>query len=219
MTSTRYPQFCALARAAEVLGERWTLLIIRELLLGPKRFGELSEKLEGVSPTLLTSRLNNLVDNGVVRRSQLPAPYNVPVYELTKIGERLRPAIRELIRWGGHFMFPMQSGDRFDPDWTLLGLEAILRREPTRAHRIVLRVRHGEGTASFVVSGGPDGARIEKGDGPGGAAIEASFDFLLKIAAGALSVDDAIAKRLVRIEGSPNVARGLPKLFDLKGRA
>jgi DNA-binding HxlR family transcriptional regulator len=219
MTATRYPQFCALARAAEVLGERWTLLIVRELLIGPKRFGELSERLDSVSPTLLTARLNNLVENGVVRRASLPAAHSASVYELTKLGERLRPAIHELIRWGGHFMFPMQAGDRFNPDWALLGLEAILRRDATRAHKIVLRVRHESGTASFLVSGGPDGARIEKSEGPGGAAIEAGFDVLLKIIAGALSLDDAVSKGLATVEGSLNVARALPKMFDLKGRS
>ena len=65
MSATRYTQFCALARAAEILGERWTLLIIRELLLGPKRFGDLSDRLDSVSPTVLTARLGALVDSGI----------------------------------------------------------------------------------------------------------------------------------------------------------
>ena len=67
MSNVHYPQFCALARAAELIGERWTLLIIRELLLGPKRFGDLLDHLDGVSPTLLTSRLTALIDSKVVR--------------------------------------------------------------------------------------------------------------------------------------------------------
>src|SRR6266581_2137117 len=72
MSNVHYPQFCALARAAELIGERWTLLIIRELLLGPKRFGDLLDHLDGVSPTLLTSRLTALIDSKVVRRITLP---------------------------------------------------------------------------------------------------------------------------------------------------
>src|SRR3990170_4910731 len=98
----RYSQFCALARAAEILGERWTLLIIRELLLRQKRFSDLSDRLSGVSPTVLTARLNALVEHGVVQRVTLPPPFNAQVYELTPIGLGLKPAIRELIRWGGH---------------------------------------------------------------------------------------------------------------------
>src|SRR2546423_254976 len=89
MTGTRYSQFCALARATEVLGERWTFLIIRELLLGPKRFSDLSQRLDGVSPTLLTARLGSLIESGVVRRTALPSPFNAQVYELTEVGRRL----------------------------------------------------------------------------------------------------------------------------------
>ncbi len=76
MSNLHYPQFCALARAAELIGERWTLLIIRELLLGPKRFGDLQEHLDGMSPTLLTTRLTALIDSNVVRRISLPRPVN-----------------------------------------------------------------------------------------------------------------------------------------------
>jgi len=101
MSGTRYNQFCALARAAEIIGERWTLLIIRELLLSPMRFGDLGARLDGISPALLTARLDALVENGIVRRATLPAPFKVQVYELTETGRAVQPAIRELIRWGG----------------------------------------------------------------------------------------------------------------------
>ena len=74
MSGTRYTQFCALARAAEIIGERWTLLIVRELLLGPTRFGDLAARLDGVSPALLTGRLNALMESGVIQRATLPAP-------------------------------------------------------------------------------------------------------------------------------------------------
>ncbi len=76
MSGTRYNQFCALARAAEIVGERWTLLIIRELLLAPMRFGDLRERLDDISPALLTDRLNALTEAGVVQRAALPAPFN-----------------------------------------------------------------------------------------------------------------------------------------------
>ena len=82
MSGTRYNQFCALARAAEIVGERWTLLIIRELLLSPMRFGDLGARLDGVSPALLTARLDILIENGIVRRASIlplsePAPTRV----------------------------------------------------------------------------------------------------------------------------------------------
>jgi DNA-binding HxlR family transcriptional regulator len=151
VTQTHYPQFCALARAAEIVGERWTLLIVRELLLGPKRFSDLVERLSGVSPTVLTGRLNALIESGVVRRAALPAPFNAQTYELTPVGLALKPAIRELIRWGGHFLFPPRPDDTFEPDSVLLGLDAITRQTPTPARTIALRVTQGGKSASFLV--------------------------------------------------------------------
>jgi DNA-binding HxlR family transcriptional regulator len=218
MSGTRYAQFCALARAAEVLGERWTLLIVRELLLGPKRFGDLTDRLDSVSPTVLTARLTALIESGVVQRATLPQPFNAQVYELTPIGLDLKPAIRELIRWGGHFLFPMRPDDEFEPDWVLLGLDAITRLTPTPARKVVLRVRHKAKSASFLVQGGASGTMIAKGEGPGGAAIEARFDTLLRIISTELPLEQAISDHLASVEGSLRVARVLPRLFDLRDR-
>src|ERR1700736_5306486 len=150
MSGARYNQFCALARAAEIIGERWTLLIIRELLLSPMRFGDLAARLDGISPALLTARLDTLVESGIVRRATLPAPFNAQVYELTEIGRAVQPAIRELIRWGGRFLFPLREGDRFEPDWALLALDAIARRTPTPVCRIGLRVAPQDRPPSLV---------------------------------------------------------------------
>jgi len=215
MSGIRYTQFCALARAAEIIGERWTLLILRELLLAPMRFGDLAARLDGVSPALLTGRLNELIENGVVRRATLPAPFNAQVYELTEVGRAIQPAIHELIRWGGRFLFPMRDDDSFEPDWVLLGLDAIARRTPTPACRIGLRIPHPNGAAAFVIEGGAEGTRLSKGELKEGAMIEARFDVLLQILAKQLSLDTAIANRQARIEGSERTLRKLPLLFDL----
>src|SRR5258707_11315206 len=123
MSGTRYNQFCALARAAEIVGERWTLLIIRELLLAPMRFGDLRERLDDISPALLTDRLNALMEAGVVQRAALPAPFNAQVYELTQTGPAIQPAIRELIRWGGRFFFSMRKGENFSPGSGFVALQ------------------------------------------------------------------------------------------------
>lgn len=219
MSGARYDQFCALARAAEIVGERWTLLIIRELLLGPKRFGDLAARLDGVSPTMLTSRLGALVEHGLVRRAVLPPPFNAQVYKLTPLGLAFRPAMRELIRWGGAFLFPMRDGESFEPEWALLALDAIAKRAASPAHRIVLRLRHGAKAASFVVSGGRSGTTIESGEGPGEAEIETGFPTLIRIVAGTLSVDTAAADGEARIEGPIGKLRALPRLFDLGERA
>jgi DNA-binding HxlR family transcriptional regulator len=215
MSGTRYAQFCALARAAEIVGERWTLLIIRELLLGPTRFGDLAARLNDVSPALLTGRLNALIEHGVVQRVTLPAPFNAQVYELTEVGRAIQPAIRELIRWGGRFLFPMRADDTFEPDWVLLALDAIAERAPTPQCCITLRVPHREVAAAFIIEGGPQGTRIAKGERAGAAEIEARFDFFLQILARQLSLGDAAEQRLVRLAGSVRTLRKLPQLFDL----
>ncbi|HLZ02977.1 MAG TPA: helix-turn-helix domain-containing protein [Bradyrhizobium sp.] len=215
MSGTRYAQFCALARAAEIIGERWTLLIIRELLLAPTRFGDLAARLNDVSPALLTGRLNALIDHGVVRRATLPAPYNAQVYELTEIGLAIQPAIRELIRWGGRFLFPMREDDVFEPDWVLLALDAIAERSPTPVCRITLRVPHAGGRAGFIIEGGSQGTRIARGELAEGAAIEARFDTFLQILTRDLSLEEAASKKQARLEGSERTLRKLPQLFDL----
>ncbi|MEU8824750.1 helix-turn-helix domain-containing protein [Streptomyces sp. NPDC048636] len=98
-TARTYGQMCPIARAMDVLGERWTLLIVRELLLGPKRFKDLVDALPALGPNRLTARLRGLEAAEVVRRSTLPPPAGVAVYELTERGEGLRDPLIGLGRW------------------------------------------------------------------------------------------------------------------------
>jgi DNA-binding HxlR family transcriptional regulator/putative sterol carrier protein len=95
-----YREFCPVARSLDVLGERWTLLIVRELLLGPKRFKDLMSTLPAMGANRLAARLKDLQDSGVLARRTLPAPAGAQVYELTPYGERLRPVIYALGAWG-----------------------------------------------------------------------------------------------------------------------
>lgn len=218
MSKLHYPQFCALARAAEIIGERWTLLIIRELLLGPKRFGDLLDHLDGMSPTLLTARLANLIECNIVRRIALPQPVNAQVYELTEIGRELQPAIRELIRWGGRFLFPPVPGDTFEPDWVLLGLDATAKRSPVPGINVGLLVTHDKKSAGFTVVGSDSGTTIQKGITDCKGVLEAPFDAVLQIIGKSVSLPDAIEAKRARVSGSINLVRKLPLLFDLAER-
>jgi len=217
--SNHYPQFCALARAAEIIGERWTLLIIRELLLGPKRFGDLLDHLDGMSPSLLTARLTALIDCNVVRRITLPRPVNAQLYELTEIGREVQPAIRQLIRWGGRFLFPPVPGDTFEPDWVLLGLEAIAKRTPVPAISVGLVVTHGKKSADFTVAGGERGTIVRKGMAGCKATLEGSFDAVLQIVGMSVRLQDAITANRAKVTGSLALVRRLPRLFDLAERS
>lgn len=120
-----YGQFCGLARALDRVGQRWTLLIVRELLLGPKRFTDLREGLPGVATNLLTDRLRQLQEEGLVRQRELPPPSSSAVYELTEAGEGLRPVVEALIRWGGRWMVAGAGDDVFRGGWLALALESL----------------------------------------------------------------------------------------------
>lgn len=113
-----YADLCGVARALDVLGERWALLVVRDLLLGPKRFTDLRTSLPGVSPDVLSQRLRELEAAGVVRRATLPPPAAARVYELTERGHELRPLVLELGRWGSRAAIPA--------DVDLLGVDSFV---------------------------------------------------------------------------------------------
>src|SRR5919106_2428034 len=102
MRSRTYGDPCGVARSLDLVGERWALLIVRELLLGPKRFNDLLTGLPGASPNVISQRLRDLVAQGVVERRDLGPPARVHLYDLTERGRELEPVLLLLGRWGGH---------------------------------------------------------------------------------------------------------------------
>jgi DNA-binding HxlR family transcriptional regulator len=106
-----YDQYCPIAEALDAVGERWTLLIARELLTGPQRFTDLRGGLPGIPPNLLSSRLRELEESGLVARRELPPPAARTVYELTEEGRGLEPTLRALARWGIRRLPPPDEGD------------------------------------------------------------------------------------------------------------
>ena len=113
-----YGDPCGIARALDVIGERWALLVVRELLLGPKRFTDLRAGLPNLGPDVLSQRLRELEQAGVVRRDQLPPPAGSRVYQLTDWGRELEPVVLGLGRWGSRAPFP--------PDHASLGVDALM---------------------------------------------------------------------------------------------
>lgn len=216
MSAFRYPQFCALARAAEVIGERWTLLIVRELLLGPKRFSDLLDRLPNISPSVLTERLARAEALGLVRRAELGPPVRVPVYELTDLGRGLRPAIFELIKWGAHFLRPQRRGDRFEPEWLGLVFSTYARRDASPPRAFGIRVRAGKREALLYVAGGPEGTVVQDQPGPTEAVITAAPEELLGIMSGAVDPLEAVQAGRARAEGEVAALRDLPRLFEVR---
>lgn len=212
----RYRQFCALARSAELLGERWTLLVIRELLLGPRRFTDLRAGLGGISSSVLAARLSAMERSGLVRGAELPPPAAARVYELTPAGEALRAAVHELIRWGGRFLFPPRRGDDFDPRWTLLALQACARRGRSPPRSFTVRAKNGRREAVVGVTGGPAGTRVTEGALPReDARVTGSFEALLAVIGGAVPPDRAIQDGLLEVTGDREAFRQLPEMFEI----
>jgi DNA-binding HxlR family transcriptional regulator len=108
-TARSYHDACPIGRSLDVVGERWALLVVRELLLGPQRFSDLRHALPGVSSNLLTDRLRELAAHGVVARRKLPPPAGAAVYELTDSGKELEPVLLALGQWGSRMPRPEPS--------------------------------------------------------------------------------------------------------------
>src|SRR6266704_515859 len=115
-----YEQACAIARALDVVGERWSLLLVRELTLGPRRYRDLAAGLPGIPSNVLAARLKDLQAAGVVVRRTLPAPTDVAVYELTGAGRALQPALKELLAWGQRYTPEPAPDDAVQPSWAML---------------------------------------------------------------------------------------------------
>jgi DNA-binding HxlR family transcriptional regulator len=118
----RYGQFCSVARALDVLGDRWAMLVVRELLLGPKRYTDLLDVLPGVGTNVLAVRLRELEESGIIAREKLPPPAASTVYVLTNDGAALRPVIDELARWGLRLMDRPQRGEALRSSWLVYSL-------------------------------------------------------------------------------------------------
>jgi DNA-binding HxlR family transcriptional regulator len=123
-TMRTYGDRCGVARALDVIGERWALLVVRELVLGPKRFSDLRAGLRGVAPDVLSQRLRELEAAGVLRRATLPPPSGARVYELTEWGQELEPLVLGLGRWGSRAPFPAAEAE-LGPDAFVIALKTL----------------------------------------------------------------------------------------------
>jgi DNA-binding HxlR family transcriptional regulator len=121
-TPRSYNQFCALAKALDIVGERWTLLIARELLSGPKRFKDLFDSLPGIGTNLLSTRMKEMERHGLVARAKLPPPAASAVYELTERGRELGSVLGALTQWGFALLGQPEPGEFFQPRWIMQAL-------------------------------------------------------------------------------------------------
>ena len=207
MSRRRYGQFCPLAKALDVLGERWTLLVVRELLAGPKRYTDLRAGLPGLATDLLAARLRELQQAGVIGRRVVPPPTPATVYELTERGLALRPVIRELSRWGRPLLLD-PADDRLPDSALLLGLEVAFR--PDAAAGL-------DETFDIEVDGKQVAVRIQGGtvDVTPGSAGEHAAVRIITDRQGFIDLARGHLADRVHIEGDADALARLQRVFSL----
>jgi DNA-binding HxlR family transcriptional regulator len=203
-----YGDQCGVARSLDVVGERWALLIVRELLLGPKRFNHLLAGLAGASPNVISQRLRELTGSGVIRQRDLGPPARVRVYELTDWGRELEPVVLHLGQWGTRA--PLPEGAQWGLDSLLLALQATA--DPAVVNgRYELRV----GADVFTVDGTSGSVRMRRGtaDRPD-AALTTDADTLHAVTLGKRSIAETVESGDLRLDGDPQAISGLTGLLQ-----
>ncbi|MFG2055618.1 winged helix-turn-helix transcriptional regulator [Micromonospora sp. NPDC048930] len=214
MSRRSYHQFCATAHALDIVGERWTLLLVREMLTGPKRFGDLLANLPGMGTGLLASRLKYLQEEGLVRPVTLPPPARTPAYALTDAGAELGPAVLALARWGLKWALGQRGEDEaFRPGWAVLGMQVTFDADAATGLRAVYEFRVDDEVFHARV----DDGMIESAHGPAqrpDVVVETTADvFAELLAAGWTGLAEALRDGTASVSGDEQAARRLRDLF------
>ncbi|MFD4757458.1 winged helix-turn-helix transcriptional regulator [Streptomyces sp. NPDC058439] len=213
-----YDQFCATARSLDSVGDRWTLLIVRELLAGPRRYTDLHADLPGVSTDVLASRLKDMEQGGLATRRRLPPPAAASVYELTGRGRGLLPVLAALAEWGAPALTERRPTDAVRAHWFALPL---LRALDGLTHAGVVEVRLDEGEfhvrtggATAGGTGNPAAAEAVYGDGPADhadARIALDAEVCLALGRGELTLAEAVKDGRIEVSGDG------PLVAELRG--
>lgn len=198
----------------DTVGERWTLLVVRELLTGPKRFKDLLEGLPGIGTNLLAARLRDLEEQGILQRATLPPPAGSKVYELTGLGLALEPVVMSLSRWGLKLLDGPRGDDDLRPGWAIVAVRSGL--DPRAASDV-------RETFEFRVDGEVFHLRVEDGEaetrqGPAidpDLVVSGDTHAFLALASGQLESADAIKSGSIRVEGGRDALERCLKMFGL----
>ena len=152
MRKRSYDQYCPVAHALDLVGERWAMLVVKELMHGPQRYTDLAEHLPGIGTNILAARLRSLEECGVIAKRKLPPPAASRVYELTDYGRELKPVMRELALWGARSLGPPTDKDELFEGWLANAIDTMLGPFAT------------EGTFEFRVGDGQRGEDSGRGE-------------------------------------------------------
>jgi DNA-binding HxlR family transcriptional regulator len=205
-----YGQYCALARALDVVGERWTLLIIRELFSGECRYSDLREALPGIATNLLAERLRQLQRHGLVESDDAPRPVRATVYRLTERGRELGPALRGLVAFGGRLVAE-QGDDTFRTHWLALAVPAFFDGVPVEdIAPLSVLVNTGDQPALLDVTAAGVSMRVGSDSAAADVTITGEPDAVLAMLTGTLAAEEPGA---VQIDGQGEATRRLYRLL------
>jgi DNA-binding HxlR family transcriptional regulator len=213
MPEHRYQQYCALARTLDVAGDRWTLLIVRELAPGPRRFTDLLDGLPGISRNLLTERLRTLERDGIVARQELPPPAARQVYELTDDGRDLAVAMAPLIAWGARRIGDRKRGESFRARWPAVAMAGLADREAAKGVSETYEFLVGNSAFHFTIEDGSIQLHDGRAQDPAVTWIT-DDETWADIASGKVTVSSAASTGTLTIAGDPEAASRLRKIFS-----
>jgi DNA-binding HxlR family transcriptional regulator/putative sterol carrier protein len=213
MSRRSYGQYCGVAYALELVGERWALLVVRDLILGPKRFTDLRRGLPRIPSNVLSARLKELEEAGIIRRRLLPRPSTGIVYELTECGRELEDIVLRLGLWGASSLGDPRPEDTLNVDSLMLALRATFRAEEARDLKAGYELRLGE----IVIHARVERGTLEVAEGPlADADLVIETDLTLRaLMSGELSPSEAVESGKVRLTGKPELLDRFVEVFHI----
>lgn len=218
MAARSYNQYCAVARTLDVIGERWSMLVVRELLDGPKRYVDLLGGLTGVSTDMLAGRLRTLEQAGVILRRTLPPPAASKVYELTPLGQELRPVVTELARWGLRLLDEQRADDVFQIHWITPSLRAMFQPAAARDVTLTVEFRIGSDTMHARIDHATLDTHLGPADNPDVILIFDDATTLAAIGRDPTTASDAVSAGRLHIQGAADAAETVGHLFGITRR-
>ena len=214
MASRTYGQYCPIAVALDVLGDRWNLLILRELSFGPQRFTDLRDALSGIAPNLLTERLRELEQEGLIRRDELEPPAARTVYVLTDAGEEVRPVLASLARFGAQRLPPATAKAPIRPRAALAAAITAFH-DPLASTDVDDLYRLMVDGQTFDLHCTNGRLRRPAADATPAVTITASARTLVQIRHGQVTIDQSIAADTMQITGSKRALQRFRRTFAL----
>lgn len=212
-----YGQFCGLAGGLNVIGERWTLLIVRELLIAPARFTLLLENLPGIGPNVLTERLRMLLERGVVEQLPVAGDSRGRMYRLTAKSEELRGPVLALARWGMGFLTEDDAGKAVRDEWGFLALQSMIDHDSIPDVDETYEFRVGDSCFAVEVRGGA--LAFVAGPAPApDLTVSCAADVFVRIGARLLTPFDAIVTGDVKVDGAPESIHRCTRMLGLAPR-